>query len=213
MTFISNKALILVDLQNDFCRGGSLAVPYGNEVIPVANRLQEHFDLIVASKDWHPKGHVSFASTHENVPAEKPIIVGQHFQELWPDHCIQESVGAQFHPKLKTAKIKKIFYKGIDPAIDSYSAFFDNEHLRSTGLAEYLHAHEIDTLYVMGLATDYCVKYSCKDAVQLGFKVRVVLDGCRAVELKAGDEMQTLYELERLGVEFLHSDDINDPEF
>jgi nicotinamidase/pyrazinamidase len=202
------KALILVDLQNDFCRGGSLAVPDGEAVIPIANQLQAHFELIVASKDWHPKQHTSFASSHPGHHKKEVIMVHALPQELWPDHCIQGSWGAEFHPQLHTEKIHKIVYKGIDQSIDSYSAFYDNEHRRSTGLADYLKAEGVEDIYIMGLATDYCVKYSCKDAVNLGFRVYVIEDGCRGVNLKPGDVTRAIEEMQEEGVQVLRSVDL-----
>ncbi len=202
------KALLLVDLQNDFCPGGSLAVPEGDAVVPVANQLQEVFALVVASKDWHPRGHISFASSHPGHSIGEVTEVHHLAQELWPDHCIQESRGAEFHPQLRTEKIQKVVYKGSDPAIDSYSAFFDNEHQRSTGLGEYLLVQGVEDVYIMGLATDYCVKYSCQDAVKLGFKVYVIEDGCRGVNLKPGDAVRTLAEMRAEGVQVLKSADL-----
>lgn len=195
----SQKALLLVDLQNDFCPGGPLAVPEGDAVIPIANHLQEHFDMIVASKDWHPFGHVSFASSHSGRKPFERITLRGHFQELWPDHCVEGSRGAEFHPGLRTDKIQKQIYKGIDPALDSYSAFFDNNHQRSTGLFEYLRDQAVRDLYIMGLATDYCVKFTCQDALKLQFRVYIVQDGCRGVDLLPGDSAHALNEMRALG--------------
>jgi nicotinamidase/pyrazinamidase len=174
------SALMLVDLQHDFCPGGSLGVAGGDEVVHLANLLQPKFDLVVASQDWHPVEHMSFV-------------------DLWPAHCVQGTKGAALHEALDINQINKIIYKGTDKEIDSYSAFFDNEHLRSTGLAEFLHEQQITDLYVMGLATDYCVKYSTLDALTLGFNVYVIQDACRAVELVSGDAMQAFEEMRAAG--------------
>src|SRR5688572_23850124 len=145
------KTLLMVDLQNDFCEGGGLAVPQGDLVIPLANQLQPHFDLVIATQDWHPKGHMSFASTH---PPHKPgevMMVNNMVQILWPDHCIQNSFGAEFHPLLDKTRIHKVILKGTDPEIDSYSAFFDNAHLRETGLTEYLKQEGVTKISILGL--------------------------------------------------------------
>lgn len=198
-----HSALILVDLQNDFCNGGSLAVPDADAVITIANSWQKKFDLVIATKDWHPKDHHSFASNHPGKNLYDVVLISQISQILWPDHCVQESRGAEFHPFLETKNIKKIFFKGTDKNIDSYSAFFDNAHLRSTGLANYLREHHITHIYVMGLATDYCVKYTCLDAVHLGFQVTVVLPGCRGVELQPGDVAKSIAEMQKVGVNII----------
>jgi nicotinamidase/pyrazinamidase len=149
---ITKNALILVDIQNDFCPGGSLAVPAGDTIVPLANTLQSHFDLVIATQDWHPEDHMSFAANQPGHQVGEMINVNGLSQVLWPAHCIQDSMGASFHPALVTAHIDKIIHKGADSAIDSYSAFFDNAHLRSTGLADYLHDHGVKSIYLMGLA-------------------------------------------------------------
>lgn len=202
------KALILVDLQNDFCPGGNLAVPGGDEIIPLANQLQAYFDLVIATQDWHPRDHMSFASSHPGRRVGEKISIKGMEQVLWPIHCVQDSPGAEFHPDLDTRKFSRIFYKGVDKAMDSYSAFFDNAHLRSTGLADYLRSENVEEVYVMGLATDYCVKFSSLDAKQLGFKVLLIEDGCRGVELKSGDIANSLAEMQAAGVELIHSSKI-----
>ncbi len=202
------KALIMVDLQNDFCAGGKLAVPGGDEVIPIANQLQSHFDLVIATKDWHPQDHTSFASNHPGYEIGDVVEVGGIPQILWPNHCVQNSKGAEWHPVLKTEAITQVFYKGTDKNIDSYSAFFDNKHLRSTGLSDYLLSQQIEEVYIMGLATDYCVKYSTLDAIHLGFHVYVIEDACRGVELFAGDIKQSIQDMQSAGVTFLNSIDI-----
>ncbi len=202
---MKKNALLLVDLQNDFCQGGNLAVPDGDAVITVANELQPHFDLVVATKDWHPREHMSFASNHPNRKVGDVIKVHGINQVLWPDHCVQNTPGAEFHPKLDTTRIQHIFHKGTDRFIDSYSAFFDNEHLRATGLSDYLYEEGVTDIYIMGLATDYCVKYSCLDAMQFNFTIHIIEDGCRGVELKAGDVANAMREILNAGVKLTES--------
>lgn len=202
------KALILVDLQNDFCAGGSLAVPEADRVIPIANELQAYFDLVVATQDWHPQDHMSFASNHLEYEIGDLIFVNGQTQILWPDHCVQNSKGAEFHPGLDRHKIHKVFQKGIDRQIDSYSAFYDNAHLRSTGLGEYLHSEGIKDVYIMGLATDYCVKFSTLDALHLGFDVHVIKDACCGVELMHGDTEQALADMRKAGAFLISAKDI-----
>lgn len=202
------KALILVDLQNDFCPGGKLAVEKGDEVIAHANQLQDQFDLVIATQDWHPSDHKSFASSHANHAVGDVIQLNGMPQILWPAHCIQHSSGAAFHPDLHTQKITKIFYKGSDKEIDSYSAFFDNAHLRSTGLENYLRQQEVETVYIMGLATDYCVKFTALDAIQLQFQTYVIEDACRGVELNKGDTTAALQEMQNAGVKLIKTKDI-----
>lgn len=203
------SALVIVDLQNDFLPGGSLGVPNGDEVIAVINRLQKkNFDLIVATKDWHPIGHISFASSH---PAKEPgdrVAVEGFPQTLWPDHCIQNTLGAEFSKNLSQEKITKIFHKGTDPKIDSYSAFFDNLHAKSTGLGEYLKGMGIGKVYLAGLTTDYCVKFSALDALSHGFETYVIVDACRPVNLESGDEAAAFREMERGGAHLVREEDL-----
>ncbi len=202
---MKKTALLLVDLQNDFCHGGSLAVPDGDAVITLANKLQAHFDLVLATKDWHPADHISFASNHPGKKIGDVITANGIKQILWPDHCVQNSKGSEFHPMLDTSKIKRIFHKGTDPFIDSYSAFFDNKHLRTTGLADFLNQEGVTDLYILGLATDYCVKYSCLDATQFNFAVHIIEDGCRGVELRPGDVANAMQEILEAGVKVTNS--------
>jgi nicotinamidase/pyrazinamidase len=201
----SRTALILVDLQNDFCHGGSLAVPDAEAIIPMANKLQVYFDLVVATKDWHPSNHASFAVNHAGKKVGESVLLNGIEQILWPVHCVQESKGAAFHPDLDTSLIERVFYKGSDKDMDSYSAFFDNAYQRDTGLAEYLKGEGVQTVYLMGLATDYCVKYSCLDAVRLGFDTYVIEDACRGVDLKKGDSQAALEEMKDSGVKIIQS--------
>jgi nicotinamidase/pyrazinamidase len=199
------RALILVDIQNDFLPGGSLAVPRGDEVIPVANRVQPAFDLVVATQDWHPAGHGSFASTRPGrKPGEVDELAGLS-QVLWPDHCVQGSRGAEFAPRLEMNRVEAIFRKGTDPSIDSYSGFFDNGHRKSTGLGDYLAGRGATDVYVLGLATDYCVKFTALDARKLGFRTFLVQDGSRGVELRPGDVARAVEEMRDAGVEVVQS--------
>lgn len=193
------KVLIVVDLQNDFLTGGALAVSCGDEIIPVINQLLKlPFDAKVASKDWHPKGHASFASTHHSQVGEHTNIKSKD-QILWPDHCIQNSFGAEFVQEMDSSKFESVFYKGTNKDLDSYSAFFDDRQLKSTGLIEYLKRKNIEEVFIAGLATDYCVKYSALDALKLGFKTHVITDACKAVNLNEVDESLALEELKMAG--------------
>lgn len=178
------KALIIVDVQNDFLPGGALAVNRGDEIIPVVNKLQHsgYFDLIIATQDWHPKDHGSFASNHPGKkPFEKTNLSGlEHI--LWPDHCVQGTEGAEFSKLLDVKNIEAIFRKGMDKNIDSYSAFFDNAKLKETGLAGYLKGRNVDEVFIAGLAGDFCVFYSSMDAIESGFKVTVIEDATRSID-------------------------------
>ena len=199
------NTLIIVDLQNDFLPDGALPVPHGEEVIPLANQLQSHFELVVATQDWHPADHGSFAANH---PGKKPgdrIMLDGIEQILWPVHCVQNTPGAQFTASLDTKRIGRVFQKGTDPKIDSYSTFFDNAHRRSTGLGDYLKERSITDVYLVGLALDYCVKYSALDARQLGFNAHVIVDACRGIALNPGDLERALNEMKRAGATLLES--------
>ena len=200
--------LIIVDLQNDFLPGGALPVPHGDEVIPLANELQQRFDLVVATKDWHPPDHGSFAANHKGKKPGDRIILDGIEQILWPVHCVQNTYGAEFAAALDTRRIAHVFHKGIDPKIDSYSTFFDNAHRRHTGLAHYLEKRSIKEIYIMGLALDYCVKYSALDARQLGLNTNVIIDGCHGIELRPGDIRHALDEMKRAGAVVLKSSEL-----
>lgn len=200
------KALILVDVQNDFMPGGPLEVKDGDKIIPIIQKLIQYpFDAIVATKDWHPKDHCSFARTHRLAPGDAIMHNGIE-QILWPEHCIQETEGANFYPGWDTSKIHKIFYKGVDKDIDSYSTFFDNEKKRSTGLNEYLNEKGIKNVYIAGLATDYCVKYSVIDAARLGFNTFVIIDGCRGINMHPDDTKTSIEEMIREGAHIITSE-------
>jgi nicotinamidase/pyrazinamidase len=204
------NALILVDLQNDFVPGGALPVPDGDAVVPVANRLMAsgRFDLVVATQDWHPSNHGSFATMH---PGHKPgevIDLNGLPQVLWPVHCVQRSNGAEFLAALDRSRIERVFQKGTDAAIDSYSGFFDNGHRKATGLGEYLKQRGVTDVYVLGLATDYCVKFTALDALGLGFKVHLVEDACRGVNLQPGDVERAVEEMRGKGIDVLWSEQL-----
>jgi nicotinamidase/pyrazinamidase len=179
----SNSALLVVDVQNDFCPGGALAVPGGDEIVPLVNRLIEDFDHVVLTQDWHPAGHSSFASSHIGQAPFTNLEMPYGPQTLWPDHCVQGTAGAEFHRDLRWTKAELVIRKGFRPAIDSYSAFYENDRKTPTGLAGYLRERGLTTLVLAGLATDYCVAYSALDATQLGFETFVALDACRAIDL------------------------------
>lgn len=203
-----NRALILVDLQNDFLPGGALEVPDGDQVIPVANRVQPLFEVVVASQDWHPADHGSFAASHPGKQPGEQIELAGLTQILWATHCVQDSEGARLASGLETSRIDRIFYKGSDPQIDSYSCFYDNGHRRSTGLADYLREQRATEVYLLGLATDYCVKFSALDAVAEGFAVHLILDGCRGIDLETGDVDRALDEMREAGVTLKSSSDL-----
>jgi nicotinamidase/pyrazinamidase len=175
------KALIIIDVQNDFTSGGSLAVPGGEHIIPVVNALQPKFDLVVATQDWHPRNHKSFASNHPGTKVFDVINLHGLEQVLWPDHCVQETRGAEFHRELHTKKIEAIFRKGTDPEIDSYSGLYDNGHRKSTGLAGYLRERKVERVYVCGLAADYCVFFTAKDLLQGDFNMYFIEDATRPI--------------------------------
>jgi nicotinamidase/pyrazinamidase len=199
------RALVLVDLQNDFCPGGALEVKRGDEVVDVANRLARHFDVVVATQDWHPREHGSFAANHPGKQPYEVIDLNGLPQVLWPVHCVQGSSGADFHARLDRGAIQKVFPKGTDPSVDSYSGFHDNGRRKSTGLGEWLAAQGVDAVYVLGLATDYCVKFTALDARRDGFATFLVEDGCRGVELQPGDSERAVDEMRAAGVVVLDS--------
>jgi nicotinamidase/pyrazinamidase len=202
------NALLLVDIQRDFLPGGSLGVLDGDKIIPLANRLQTQFELVVASQDWHPPNHGSFAANH---PGKRPgdvIDLGGLRQILWPVHCVQNTPGAAFAPQLHTRRIKEVFHKGTHPAIDSYSAFFDNGHRKATGLGDYLRGQGVTDLFIAGLATDYCVRFSALDALRLGFRVHVIQDACRGINLKPGDIARAIAEVRHAGGRVLRSGEV-----
>ncbi len=200
---MADKALLLIDLQNDFLPGGALAVPHGDEVLAVANGLLEQYPLVVATQDWHPPDHLSFASQHAGKSVGDVIELAGLPQILWPDHCVQGTAGAELATGLATAGIHHVIRKGTNRNIDSYSGFFDNGRRKATGLADLLRQQGVHSVDVMGLATDYCVKFTALDAAQLGLETRLLLAGCRGVELAAGDCAAALEELRSAGVQLV----------
>lgn len=176
------KALLLIDIQNDFLPGGALAVPNGDKILDTVNKLQDHFDLVVATQDWHPANHKSFATQHEGKRVFDTIELHGLKQVLWPDHCVQGTNGAAFSPKLWMNRVEAIFRKGTDTSIDSYSGFYDNGHLKSTGLADYLKGKGVTEVYLVGLAGDYCVYFSAKDAIDEGFQTYLIEDAIRSID-------------------------------
>jgi nicotinamidase/pyrazinamidase len=176
------KTLILIDVQNDFMPYGALPVSEGDQIVPIINKIIYKFDLVVATQDWHPKNHISFASNHKDKKPFDVMDLDGFKQTLWPDHCVQETSGAEFHPDLETKPIEAIFRKGTNPNIDSYSGFYDNLHKKNTGLAGYLREKKAKDLYFVGLATDYCVYYSIIDALKEGFNVYLIEDATRAID-------------------------------
>jgi nicotinamidase/pyrazinamidase len=199
------RALILVDLQYDFCPGGALAVANGDETIAVANRVMPHFTTIVATQDWHPPDHRSFAVNNPGTKEGDLIDLGGLRQVMWPAHCVQGTRGAELHAGLDRARINEIVQKGTDPSIDSYSGFFDNGHQKATGLHAWLSERWIRQVYVMGLATDFCVKFTALDAKQLGFDVFLIEDGCRGVNLKPDDSERAIAEMRGAGIAVVES--------
>ncbi len=200
------KALLIVDVQVDFLPGGALPVPHGDVIVPVINRIQRLYPLVAATQDWHPPGHLSFASSH---PGRKPfdvIMLNGAEQVLWPDHCVWDTPGANFAPGLETGHIAAIFRKGMDPNVDSYSGFFDNGRRRKTGLAEWLRGMGVSEVHVAGLAADYCVAYTARDAAMLGFKVTILLDATRPISKPGFERVAT--ELAGIGVRIVPSNEV-----
>lgn len=180
---MSNTALIVIDVQNDFCPEGNLAVQDGHQVVDPINKMIAEFDHVILTQDWHPEGHLSFASQHDGKSPFEMTTMPYGDQTLWPDHCVQGSEGAEFHPELRWTKAEMVVRKGYRRGIDSYSAFFENDKKTPTGLSGYLKERGITTLTMAGLATDFCVAFSAIDAAQLGFDVEIVLPACRAIDL------------------------------
>ena len=200
------RALIVTDIQNDFLPGGALPVPRGDEVVAVANRLMERFDLVVATQDWHPADHESFASRHAGRKVGDVIDLHGLPQILWPDHCVQGTRGADFAPGLNVERFDHVIRKALDRQIDSYSAFFDNGHRRSTGMDRLLRDKGVEAVCLVGLATDYCVKYTALDARRLGYDTTIILDGCRGIERLPGDVERAVEEMKAAGVKVTTSD-------
>jgi nicotinamidase/pyrazinamidase len=202
------NTLLVVDIQNDFLPGGTLAVPDGDRVIPIINRLMDRFDLVLATQDWHPPDHGSFAANHPGHQPGDVIDLNGIPQILWPIHCVQHSAGAAFSAQLRTDRFAKIFQKGIDPEIDSYSSFFDNAKRRATGLGDYLHQLDVRELFICGLATDYCVRFSALDSQALGLRTHVIEDACRGVNLMPNDSKNAIAEMRTAGASIIDSHEI-----
>jgi nicotinamidase/pyrazinamidase len=183
MQIRNDDVLLIIDVQNDFCPGGALAIADGDAVVPVINRLAERFGHVVLTQDWHPSGHSSFATSHPGSAAFETIAMPYGQQTLWPDHCVQGTPGAAFHPDLQTERAELVIRKGFRSEIDSYSAFHENDRRTPTGLAGYLRERGLQRIFMAGLATDFCVHYSAVDARRLGFDTVLVEDGCRAIDL------------------------------
>lgn len=200
-------ALLIIDVQNDFCPGGALEVPNGDEVVPVINDLSQQFDIILQTQDWHPAGHSSFASSHQSHDPFETIEMPYGEQVLWPDHCIQGTEGAAFHPDLETDRTQLVVRKGFQKEIDSYSAFYENDNSTTTGLTGYLRERDIDTLYAAGLATDFCVKWSVVDGIKEGFTVKVIEDAVKGIDLE-GSVDQAWSEMIEAGAKKVSSEEL-----
>ena len=204
----TKSCLIIIDVQNDFCTGGALAVPAGDEVVPVINRIAPLFDHCLLTQDWHPDGHGSFASSHADRSPFESVDMDYGPQTLWPDHCVQDTPGAGFHPDLEVSRAEMVLRKGFRKGIDSYSAFYENDRSTSTGLAGYLRHRGLESLYLAGLATDYCVAWSALDARAEGFEAFLVEDACRAIDLE-GSLDRALAEMDRCGVTRIRAGDLS----
>ena len=199
------NCLIIVDVQNDFCPGGALAVAGGDAVVPVINSILPAFDAVVATQDWHPQNHVSFAANYAGAQVGQVVEAGGLAQIMWPVHCVQNTLGADFHPALDVSGLDATIQKGTDPNVDSYSGFFDNGRVHATGLAAFLNARGIGTVFICGLATDYCVKWTALDALSLGFQTFVLSDATRGVNLRATDSEKALLEVVAAGGKVISS--------
>ena len=201
------RALLVVDLQNDFCPGGALAVPDGDTIVPTVNKLVNVFDTVIQTQDWHPAGHSSFASSHDGKKPYDTIEMDYGTQVLWPDHCVQGSMGAEFHPELNTLKTQVVIRKGFRKAIDSYSTFFENDQETTTGMTGYLNQRGITDLYTVGLATDFCVKWSILDGIDEGFNMHIVKDAVKGIDLDGS--LDTAWdEMKEKGVNIVTSEDL-----
>ncbi|MBN2665266.1 MAG: bifunctional nicotinamidase/pyrazinamidase [Bacteroidales bacterium] len=200
------QTLVIADVQNDFMPGGALKVPFGDEIVGVINTIQDRFDLIVATQDWHPKDHVSFASNHRGKkPFDKIELYGED-QVLWPDHCVQGTPGAMFHPDLNTIGVSAIFRKGMNPEVDSYSGFYDNRHMVSTGLSGYLKEKGAHDIYFCGLAADICVLYTMLDALREGFSATLIEDASRPLDISSFGNLKR--EIMEKGLKIINSWDL-----
>lgn len=201
------KTLIIIDVQNDFMPGGPLEVPYGNLIIPVINRIQNNFDLVLATQDWHPANHKSFASNHFGTKPFDRTVIHDQLQTLWPDHCIQGTAGAEIDKEIGPDKIAAIFRKGMDPEVDSYSGFYDNNHQLSTGLAGYLKEKGVTEIHFCGLAADICVYFSILDSILEGFSATLIEDASRPLYPDKFDDIKC--ELAKVGVHIIGSNELH----
>jgi nicotinamidase/pyrazinamidase len=202
-------ALLVVDVQNDFCPGGSLAVPEGDAVVPVINGIARAFPIVVATQDWHPHGHISFASRHEGKKPFEVLQIQGTEQVLWPDHCVERTAGADFHPELEMTPVRFVLRKGTDREVDSYSAFVENDGKTTTGLAGLLRELGVERVFVCGLATDVCVRATALDGRGAGFQVAVLEDACRPVDVPPGNLQRALEEMKGRGVRILRTDELH----
>lgn len=205
---LGSTAFVAVDVQNDFCPGGALAVPEGDRVVPLINALAKAFPIALLTQDWHPQGHVSFASSHPDKKAYDSADSGGRALTLWPDHCVQGTQGAAFHPELDLKPYRLIIRKGFRKGLDSYSTFYENDGATPTGLTGFLHGLKVNTVVLAGLALDYCVYYSAIDAIVEGFGVAVVQDACRAVDQPAGNAAKALAYMRQRGVRVIASEEV-----
>jgi nicotinamidase/pyrazinamidase len=196
---MTKTCLLLIDLQNDFLPGGALAVPGGDQVISVANEMMRDFDVVIASQDWHPSNHGSFVSQHPDRKVGDTFLWNGASQVVWPDHCVQGTYGAAFPPELDVSKISQLVTKGEDPNVDSYSAFFDNAKMRATRLHVLLRSLGVEAIHMMGLATDYCVRATALDALELGYRVTLHTKGCRGVDIRQGNCVKAIEEMTNKG--------------
>lgn len=203
------RALIIVDVQNDFCPGGNLAVPDGHRVVPVINALSSRFALVAATKDWHPPDHVSLVSNHPGSEPMRTKEIDGNEQILWPDHCVQNTKGAELHPDLDLSKVHCILHKGHKQKLDSYSAFFENDHTTPTGLSFYLQGLGVREVYLTGLAEDVCVYATAKDARKLGFRVFIIADAVRGVDIPKGGLEEARKVMKGMGITYIGSDDVS----
>ena len=200
--------LLVTDVQNDFCPGGALAVPQGDAVVPVINTITRAFPVVVATQDWHPEGHVSFASRHKGKKPFEVLEIQGTEQVLWPDHCVEGTPGADFHPELDATAFRFVLRKGVNREVDSYSAFVENDRKTTTGLAGLLRELRVERVFVSGLTTDYCVRTTALDGRSAGFQVVVLEDACRPVDVPAGNLKRALDEMRAQGVLIVHTDEL-----
>jgi nicotinamidase/pyrazinamidase len=202
------KALIVIDVQNDFCPGGNLAVNDGDKVVPVINSVMNKFDIIIGTQDWHPQSHVSFASNHKGKNVYDQIDVDGIIQTLWPDHCVQGTCGADFHKDINNNKFNCVIRKGANPKIDSYSAFVENDKKSETGLHGYLNALKVKAICLCGLATDYCVYYSAMDAVKYGFITSVLINACKGINVPEGSIDKCIKDMKGAGIKVIKTGEL-----